>query len=228
MDLLKFIDLLQSRNLRLARGDTLGDDLEGSLPKMNLLVQEHQINQIVDDSKNDATASRYSPEDIRSVFDNSRSFAKQAIYASCWYSGEVENAVMWRAYASGNAGGVVLQSTYATLRDNLDSSVYIGKITYLDYHGDEAANLQGNMIAAFTYKRKEFESEREVRIVSLKIGNGQPLSLEIPIDVPRIVESVRVYPGAPYWQRFVLTRLIHRYGFQIKVKASQIDEDPGW
>ena len=228
MDLPKFIDMLQSRNLRLARADTLGDNLEGSLPRENMLAREDLISTIVKDS---GDVRRYSLDDIRRLMDSSDEAMKRSVYASCWYSGEVENAVMWRAYASGSAGGIVLQSTYARLRDNINSSehnVYIGEITYLDYHGDEAAIIQSNMFAPFTYKRKEFEGEREVRVISSALGKepSPPLSLDLPIDVPRVVETVRIYPGAPYWQRLTLSRLMQRYGVELNVMASKIDEAP--
>ncbi|MDE0445871.1 MAG: hypothetical protein OXH96_04290 [Spirochaetaceae bacterium] len=50
MNLPKFIGLLQSRALYLARADTLGDPFEGSLTEINRLANEDMITRMLADS----------------------------------------------------------------------------------------------------------------------------------------------------------------------------------
>ena len=77
---------------------------------------------------------------VRATLDYMHGIAIRTTYASCWYSGYVESSAMWAAYSS---GGIVIQSNYAKLRDGLDSSVFIGTVSYVDYHGNTLAAIDG-------------------------------------------------------------------------------------
>ena len=226
MNLPKFIRLLQSRALYLARADTLGDPFEGSLTEINRLANEDMITRILADSD-----GRHTRGDLRNMLRHGNITIRNFTYVSCWYSGETENAIMWRAYGADSCG-VVVQSTYDKLRDNLPGperqgtdSTYIGCIKYLDYHGNDWIDPGGNAFSPYIHKRREFEGEREVRIISQVIP-ARGMGIMIPIDPDKIIDDIRAYPGAPMWIREMLTGLVRGYGLQLDVSPSRLDGTP--
>ena len=212
MDLLKFIVLLQSSSLHLARADTLGN-LEGMFSSVEEKSEDGQ---------------RRSDDDI---LDHVRKMSRHFIYASCWYSGDVENALMWRAY--GTSDGVVVQSTYAKLRDSIDQRsaemppVHIVPIRYHGYKGGSDISCL-DLTERFTYKRHEFTSEKEIRVICQWNGQEETLLRElsqfVKVDLASLVESIRMHPGAPSWKRRAVYSLIRGYGLNCDVMASSLDE----
>ena len=227
MNLPKFIRLLQSRALYLARADTLGDPFEGSITEINRLANEKMVTRMLAYSD-----GRYTRDDLQKMRSNSNVTIRQSTYVSCWYSGETENATMWKAYGADSCG-VVVQSTYDKLRDNLPgpetegtaNTYYIGCIKYLDYQGSDWIGPGGNSFSPYIHKRREFEGEREVRIIC-QVLPASGMGIVIPIDTGRIIDDIRAYPGAPMWTREMLTELVRLHGLELDVSPSRLDAIP--
>ena len=189
MDLPKLIVLLQSKTLYLARADMLGDPFEGSMTKVNQLATEVMITEMLANSE-----GRYTRDDLRKMLSNSNISIRQCMYASCWYSGETENATMWKAYG-GDGCGVVVQSTYGKLRDNLPGpkkegtdGVYMGCVKYLDYQGSDWIGPGGNAFSAYIHKRIEFEGRERYGSSTVDSGD-RPTELESKYRSTRVRSS---------------------------------------
>ena len=228
MDLPKLIWFLQSEALYLARADTLGDRFEGSMAEVNRLANENMITRMLADAPGSHTR-----DSLREFLCNSNVHIRQTMYVSCWYSGEAENATMWKVYG-GDSCGVVVRSTYDKLRDNLPGpekegteSAYIGCVKYLDYEGTDWIGPGGNAFSPYIHKRIEYEGEREVRIIISRHGTlAHETGIKIPIDTRSIIDEIRSYPGAPGWIREMLTNLVRKYGLEIEVSPSRLDSVP--
>lgn len=226
MDLPRFIGLLQSKSLYLARADTLEDPFEGHGTQMNRLRDEATIAEVLSYPDSNQAAG----DSLRRLFRNSVQTLRQSMYVSCWCSGDTEKDTMWKAYGG---DGVVVQSTYDKLRENLpgigpnhERSTYIGCVRYLDYHGSDWIP-QGYVFFPFIHKRKEFEEEKEVRIIYFGLGQQiEDSGISIPIEISKVIDDVRIYPGAPVWIREILTNIIRKYGLELDVSASRLDTIP--
>ena len=227
MDLPKFIDFLQTDLLHLSGVSSFNDYFEGTYPQgaastsrelMKGLASAGIVAEMTMASKN--AMSLYS------------SYMKRALgkrmYASCWYSGDAENALMWRAY--GDSGlGVVIQSTYAKLRDNIPANlefpVCIGQVRYMDYIADGHPGFNSSIpLETYMNKRKEYASEQEVRLLSMfTVNDPQPPGILVDFDFESVVERVRVYPGAPAWILRMLNRLVANRSIGTGVERSGMD-----
>ncbi len=227
MDLPKFIDFLQTNLLHLGRVSAFKDYFEGTYPQgaaatsrelMKGLVSAEILTEMTMAAKN---AMRLYSSYIRKVLG-------ERMYASCWYSGDAENALMWRAYG-GSGLGVVIQSTYAKVRDNIPANlefpVCIGQVRYMDYIADGHPGFNTSIpLETYLNKRKEYASEREVRLLSMfNVGDPQPPGILVDFDFKSVVESVRIYPGAPAWILNMLNRLVESRSIKIGVERSSMD-----
>lgn len=225
MDLPKLIGLLQSKSLHLTRADTLDDPFEGRITHINRLADEAKITELLAHPANGHTR-----ESLRRFFNEAIDVNRQNTYVSCWCSGETESATMWKAYGD---KGVVVQSTYNKLRDNLPGpdpkgaeTVYMACVRYLNYQGSDWIP-RGNAFFPFIHKRKQYEEEKEVRIIYSGLGqrfDGPGIS--ISIEMGKVIDDIRCYPGAPVWIREILTDLVRKYGLDLDVSPSSLDAIP--
>jgi hypothetical protein len=95
---------------------------------------------------------------------NSKSGIRRTFYANCWHLGDHESEAMWLLYC-GVTEGVALVLPYARLRDSLhnDDLTYMGTVKYIDYNTEVIS--PNNAFNVVMRKRREFEHEREARIV---------------------------------------------------------------
>ena len=226
MDVLKFLDLLQSESLCLARADTLGSEFEGTLPKANMAEIENAYYEYVKNTPNPLIKLE-DMADAKRIYDENNTFLMNSVYANGWHCCEYENALMWRRYGASGLT-VAIQSTYAKLRDGLadktakNRTPKIGMVSYRDYFGPEKIGDEGNVLTKFMHAPRELADEREVRIMGIQWGTGGPEIINIPFSLSSI-DTVRMNPGAPAWQRHKLTELSHDYGFDLLIMPSDMD-----
>ena len=241
MDVTKLVALMQSRSLHFARADTLGDPFEGSLHLRNRIGNEQLVDQMLKDQENSQSSPvRCTPdqalENLAHIFLRFR----QWMFISCWHSGENESLAMWKQYGS-SGGSVVIQSTYQKLLDALPSetcidkdeswnaSIYLGMVQYKNYFSlHEGFALNSNMLSPFIHKRTAFEYEREVRaFLTFPAGETRSVSnVAVNVNFEQLVESIRVRPCTPDWERRTIETLIGKYGLGMKVAPSEIDTEP--
>ena len=153
---------------------------------------------------------------------------------------------MWRQYGA-TSGSIVIQSTYQRLSDAFgmnnslngnesenteeDVDVYMGMVQYKDYsRRQDAIALKGNVLPRFFHKRTMFEYEKEVRAVlwaplSIPLEDS-PSGFYLEVDVDQLVQTIRVRPGTPEWERLAIEAVIKKYGLGMKVAPSEIDATP--
>ncbi len=227
MDLPKFVDFLQTNYLHLSRVSAFKDYFEGTYPQGAASTSRELTKGLA--SAGILTEMTMASKNAMRIYSSyMKNVLGERMYASCWYSGDAENALMWRAY--GESGlGLVIQSTYAKLRDNvpanLEFPVFIGQVRYMDYIADGHPGFYSSSpLETYMNKRKEYASEREVRLLSMFTANGpQPPGILVDFDFKSVVESVSIHPDAPAWKLNVLNGLVANRSIEIGVERSSMD-----
>jgi hypothetical protein len=217
MDLAKFVSFLKDRSLYLSRSDLLGDPFEGSMPEVNIRDQEEWFREI--GIERPADWGRF------------RNIVRYWTYVNCWHYSPHESAAMWSIYGS-RGMGVVVTSTITRLQDALESGcaeledrIFLGQVHYIDYAKEKIPEEDGYW--PFICKRKSFEHEKEIRVLTMRPPKGEglidprdtDLGIAISVDITELVTSVRVAPDSPPWFRDVVQELVGR--FQLSVDVSQ-------
>ena len=131
-------------------------------------------------------------------------------YVNCWHLSEYESDFMWKQYAGiGNA--IAIQSTYQRLIDSIETEqdCYIGMIKYI---GQDYYIKDGNIFSRFLHKRREFEHEKDVRLLiqdaspvseekkegdtyaSLNIGKENSINgIYINVNVTKLISNLYIY-----------------------------------
>jgi len=79
----------------------------------------------------------------------------------------------------------------------------------------------------FLFKRKSFQYEREIRIITdvtsfdLKIDNG----LKIDVDINHLIEKIYIHPKSENWYKNLVIELVQRLGFDFKIEKSDLESD---
>ena len=189
MDLAKFIWLLKEKKLFLSRLDKLSDPYEGSLTTKTIAG----INAFLNHHKAKTSWDELSQEYRRN---------RATTFVCCWHANEHESEAMWRLYGR-NGNGIAIQSTYQELVHAIagEDDVYLGYVKYIDYEKEWFADA--NIFHPIMHKRIAFSHEREVRLVTMRIGYQTlsepeiPESIFIPWDLDKQIKGIYVDPYAP-------------------------------
>ena len=227
LDLPKYLAMLSSSSLWLARADQLGDPFEGSMSSANVRLRGEVYEDKIPVSALEQLAAYRAQELLHT-------------YVSCWHENEYESAGMWRLYMSGH--GIAVQTNYDRIRRALEyqSEIFVGRVRYVDY--DTYWIPEDNMMAPFLHKRLSFQHEREVRAIvndfnrkpgrpSDEVGTGldpnsPPVGVSVAADLDLLIEQVRVSPEAPSWFADVVSDASRRYGHLFPVAQSELTVDP--
>jgi hypothetical protein len=121
MDFAKFVFLLDTSNLYLARLDQLADQFEGSLSKAEY---DHWKEVAEEGERTGEIPDQWKGKYFDVLLANARR-TRRACYVSCWHMSESESDAMWRLYAPTGLG-VAVQSTYQRLVDVLPDKLHRG------------------------------------------------------------------------------------------------------
>ena len=231
MDFTKFISLIATRKLYFSSANRLNDPFEGSIPKKSIEAREKLFTAFTEDGQK-INSENYS----RKI-----ELSKQYYFINCWHANKYESAAMWNLYIKSD-NGIAVQSTYNLLKKSFIDyeQVFLGKVKYID-HDTESIDLF-NPLAPFVHKRKSFEHEKEIRALVFKIPIiDDPSSglkyinfgietkidgLQIAVDVETLIQEVYVAPNTPLWYSELVNNVIKQYGYDFKVKQSQMDSSP--
>ena len=157
--------------------------------------------------------------------------SSQAVFANCWYSGVPESPAPWERYGGRNSA-VAVRSSIGALKAALKRStkkVHIASVSYFDYETDTVAT--GNAYLSALHKHAIFKQEREVRALSLQVGDksnvfspGPEQGIDIDVDPAILVEEVRIPPESDPWFHGLLATLAHRYGASWPVFRTDLPE----
>ena len=209
MDFTKFVSLLDSKALYIARSDQFEDPWEGAFPEPDV------------DAIKKAISSDLDREDGANQLVTDLQAAGQAIYLNCWHANEHESAAMWKLYST-SAESVAIRSTLGRLKACFSSnpdSFFIGKVHYLDYtvEGTPVKDWTWNVLSPLFCKRRSFSHENEIRaacIPALKSPNDDRVGLPEPMDLSELIESVFVAPSSKQWYADLCGAVLAKYGLE--------------
>jgi hypothetical protein len=229
VDFTKFVSLLESKSLYFTRADKFEDPFEGSYPRINVEARNAIPAGLL------ASAVAGWTEMTERTAQSNRMWPKYTAI-NCWHLNNHESAAMWKLYIKSNEG-VAIQSSYRKLREcfgKVEEVVNLGLVRYIDYDND--AIEHGNILTAFTCKRKSFEHEREVRALISRwpiFNNKLDFSRDtlkhgaaVAVDVDMLVEHVYIAPDAPDWFASLVESVIAVYGKGFPVVRSKLADRP--
>jgi hypothetical protein len=225
VDVARFLAMLTTRSLYLCRADLLGDPFEGTISKATV------------DSYNDRRSISSLPG-FQETMRQFRESLRRNVAISCWHIAECESTAMWNTYAA-KGSGIAIRTTYPRILDSLASCpvpTFIGKVNYVDY--ETAIVGTPNFISPFVHKRREFESERELRIVTTRVpttkqGDDSVLDYSLslppgvlaPIDLEAMIERIVLAPQTADWQANTLRSVVESLGHSFTISRSALDSE---
>lgn len=209
LDLSKFLDMLLSQQLFMSRSDKFEDQYEG-------------------------TFSEPTFEEIKKIATNNPKFLdyykshREKVVISSWHINEYESFAMWQIFTKNNEG-LAIQSTIGRLKKALQPEraieQYIGNVNYIDYK-KEYIPFDDNFFP-FLFKRKSFQYEREVRIISdvsaqnISVNEG----LKINVDLNQLIEKIYIHPKSENWYKKLVIELVSKLDFKIEIEKSDLESD---
>ena len=209
LDLSKFLDLLMSQKLFMSRSDKFEDQYEGTFSEPTF----EEIRKLAIDN----------PKFLE-YYKNHR----EKVVISSWHINEYESFAMWQIFTQ-NSEGLAIQSTIGRLQNALlpekTYKQYIGEVNYIDYKKEYIPF--DDLFFPFLFKRKSFQYEGEVRIISdissnnIKINDG----LKIDVDISQLIEKIYIHPKSENWYKNLVIQLVKELGFDIKIEKSDLESD---
>jgi hypothetical protein len=241
MDFPEFVSVLEQRSLFFSKAMNLFDPYEGKLPQGNKSAKFQY------DNKSDNSLL---PSILREKTHNT---LRNVIVINSWHINEFESAAMWNLYSQLKTG-ISIQSTYDRLCKsfdiNLDDDIFIGKVNYIDYSRDSADDF--DLLELFVTKRKHFEYEQELRVITtttfsqhdnrrliLRDATKELYKIEpfeqnrtnlltsagryVPVDLEHLLDKIFVAPLSEDWYVNLVKSVVSKYGIsQDKVVKSNL------
>ncbi|MND93980.1 hypothetical protein D3C80_861830 [compost metagenome] len=209
LDLSKFLDLLLSKKLFMSRSDKFEDQYEGTFSEPTY----EEIKKLATDNPD---------------FLNYYKTHREKVAISSWHINEYESFAMWQIFTQ-NSEGLAIQSTISRLQKALvpetNFNQYIGEVNYIDYKKEYIPF--DDMFFPFLFKRKSFQYEREVRIISdiseckIKLNDG----LKINVDINQLIEKIYIHPKSENWYKNLVIQLVSELGFNFEIEKSDLESD---
>lgn len=209
MDFPKYVSLLEQNALFLCRSDLLGDSFEGSLSIVNVAMRGMR-----------ALSEGLAPSELPWPVE-ARQRMRQMIYVNCWHANEHESVAMWSLYAR-STEAVAVCSTYRRLAAQLAPFHYFGGVHYIDYRSEYIPD--GNGFWPFAFKRRAFEHEKEMRLVTQAVSPPGVPGAFMPVELDSLIEGVYVAPNAAKWFHELVSSVTSKYGLKLPVMQSSLDE----
>jgi hypothetical protein len=153
---------------------------------------------------------------------------REKVVVSSWHINEYESFAMWQIFTQ-NSEGLAIQSTLGRLQKALlpeqNFKQYIGEVNYIDYKKEYIPF--DDMFFPFLFKRKSFQYEGEVRIISdisetnIKINDG----LKIDININELIEKIYIHPKSENWYKNLVIQLVKQLGFDFEIEKSDLESD---
>jgi len=209
LDLSKFLDLLLSQKLFMSRSDKFEDQYEGTFSEPTF----EEIKKLAIDNPD---------------FLNHYKTHREKVAISSWHINEYESFAMWQIFTQ-NSEGLAIQSTIGRLQRSLlpetDFEQYIGEVNYIDYKKELIPF--DDLFFPFLFKRKSFQYEREVRVITdigesdLQINEG----LKISVNINELIEKIYIHPKSENWYKNLVIQLVKQLGFKFTIEKSDLESD---
>ena len=209
LDLSKFLDLLTSEKLFMSRSDKFEDQYEGTFSEPTF----EEIKKLSIDNPD---------------FLNYYKTHREKVAISSWHINEYESFAMWQIFTQ-NSEGLAIQSTIGRLQESLvletNFKQYIGEVNYIDYKKEHIPF--DDMFFPFLFKRKSFQYEGEVRLITdigdsnIKINEG----FKINVEINRLIGKIYIHPKSENWYKNLVIQLVKQLGFDFKIEKSDLESD---
>ena len=145
---------------------------------------------------------------------------REKVAISSWHINEYESFAMWQIFTQ-NSEGLAIQSTIGRLQKALKPETnlkqYIGQVNYIDYKKEYIPF--DDLFFPFLFKRKSFQYEREVRIISdtsdtaITINDG----IKINVDISQLIDKIYIHPKSENWYKNLVIDLVSKLDFNILI-----------
>lgn len=209
LDLSKFLDLLLSKKLFMARSDKFEDQYEGTFSEPTF---EEMKRLSVDN-----------PEFLQSYKTH-----REQVVVSSWHINEYESYAMWQIFTKTNEG-LAIRSTVKRLQEALEPEntfrQQIGKVNYIDYKREYIPF--DDAFFPFMFKRKSFQYEREVRIISDLSGHNLQINdgIKVSVDIHRLIDKIYIHPKSENWYKRLVIALLRKLEFDFEIEKSDLESD---
>ena len=182
----------------------------------------------------EGTFSEPTFEEIKKIAANNPKFLdyykshREKVVVSSWHANEYESFAMWQIFTKNNEG-LAIQSTIGRLKRALavekHIEQYIGEVNYIDYK-KEYIPFEDTFFP-FLFKRKSFQYEREIRIISdvshsqISINEG----LKIEVNVNELIEKIYIHPKSENWYKNLVVQMVKKLGYEIAIEKSDLESD---
>lgn len=209
LDLSKFLDILLSKKMFMSRSDKFEDQYEGTFSEPTY----EEIKKLGMDNHR--------------FLDHYKSQRKNVVISS-WHINEYESFAMWQIFTKNNEG-IALQSTVGRLQQALKPEdrieQFIGEVHYIDYKKEHIPF--DDSFFPFLFKRKSFQYEKEIRVISdvsplnLSVNDG----IKIQIDIELLIEKIYIHPKSENWYKKLVLELMNRLEFGFEIEKSDLQSD---
>lgn len=218
MNLSAFITLLSERSIYFARLCEFEDKWEGSLPPEYMW-------KLYDLPSAAATAQRQ-------IFLETMERA----VISCWHLNRLESVAMWNLYTKGT-DGVAIATTVGRLKDALSDNerhFTLARVQYFERDRGDSKGLSRDPLGPILQKRRSYEHENEVRIISLdqerldsnESSERTPQGIFVPIDLAHTLVKIVVAEHFPRWALPALQKLADQESVNVEIETSDLLRPP--
>ncbi len=209
MDLSKFLDLLLSRRLFMARSDKFEDQYEGTFSEPTF----EEMKRLSAD--NPGFLQYYKSH-------------REKVVVSSWHINEYESFAMWQIFTKTNEG-LAICSTVNRLKNALEpeqlTTQYIGEVNYIDYK-KEFIPFEDDFFP-FLFKRKSFQYEREIRVLTDMSSSGQYINdgIKIDVNICELIDKIYIHPKSENWYKKLVIDLLDKLGFDFRIEKSDLESE---
>lgn len=208
LDLSKFLDLLISKRLFMARSDKFEDQYEGTFSEPTY----EEIKKLLEDNPKylDAYKSK-----------------RKNIVISSWHANSYESYAMWQVFTKNNEG-LAIQSTVGRLKKSLTepkANQYIGEVNYIDYKKEHIPF--DDDFFPFLFKRKSFQYENEIRVITdvshldMQVNEG----VKVETDINKMIERLYIHPKSENWYKKLVIEVVNQLGYHFAIEKSDLESD---
>jgi hypothetical protein len=221
MDVLQFVSMLATSAIWFVHVPELEDQFEGSYP----IPTAERLRIVNRTTTRGELPPQIFDEYSKELAPRTEGYLRDGAYVNCWYSGRNESAALWQ-WAARKGASVAIRSTVRNMIESLQSSesVFIGEVSYINYKKHDPA---GDPLSICYCKRRSYEHEREVRLLIDRTTSVRPKKgMAVSVQLDKLVERVIVEPLAEDWVISAVRSLVHKYGLDVPVERSQLDDPP--
>ena len=186
-----------------------------------------------DAEKKDIEINKNYPNQAARIFERHFfNFLRRTRYAWCWFLSASESAAMWNIYGK---HGVAIASTTKKLSGLLSKSKWdfeVGQMRYIRLIGGEAQDYDFNpekakdaafLLKPHFLKRKEYESENEVRFVTAAPERGPKSGIFLDeISPSEWIQEIRFWPGLKPVEEKSLKQIVEHFASGIPCTRSDL------